>query len=49
MNKMADTVVKRNNQQEKELERKVVQYQIEKEERDRRMEELKKEEMRRRN
>ena len=49
MNKMADTVVKRNNQQEKELERKVVQYQIEKEERDRRMEELKKEEMRRKN
>ena len=46
---MADTVVKRNNQQEKELERKVVQYQIEKEERDRRMEELKKEEMRRKN
>lgn len=34
MNRMADTVVKRSNEAEKELERRVVQYQIEKEQKD---------------
>ena len=42
MSKMADTVVKKNNEVEKELEKKVVQYQIEKEEKDARKEMLKK-------
>jgi hypothetical protein len=46
MNKMADTVVKRSNDQEKELEKRVMRYQTEKEERDRLMELKKKEEMR---
>ncbi len=47
MNKMADTV-KKTNEAEKELEKKVVQYQLEKEERDKREEERRKEQMRKR-
>jgi hypothetical protein len=46
MSKMADTVVKRSNDQEKELERRVMRYQYEKEERDMQQEIKKKEEMR---
>lgn len=34
MNRMADTVVKRSNEAERELERRVVQYQVEKEQKD---------------
>jgi len=41
MNKMADTV-KKSNDQERELERRVVQYQIEKEQKDAMLEEKKK-------
>jgi hypothetical protein len=48
MNKMADTVIKKNNEAEKELERRVMKYQSEKEERDRQMEIKKKEAMRKR-
>ena len=36
MDQMADTVVKKSNQHEKELEKRVIQYQIEKEENDKR-------------
>jgi hypothetical protein len=46
MNKMADTVVKRSNDLEKEEERRVMRYQLEKEDRDRAKEELKREQMR---
>ena len=35
---MADTVVKKNNEMEKEVERKVMQYQLEKEDKDARKE-----------
>jgi hypothetical protein len=42
MNKMADTVVRKTNEQEKELEKKVMRYQTEKEERDKIMEMKKK-------
>lgn len=46
MEKMADTVKKSNNA-EKELEKRVMQYQLEKEEMDMRKDERKKEEMKR--
>lgn len=49
MNKMADTVVKKNNEQEKELEKQVMKYQLEKEERDKLQEMRKKEMQRKRN
>lgn len=38
MNKMADTVVRKNNEQEKELEKQVMKYQLEKEEKDKLLE-----------
>lgn len=44
MSKMADTVVRKNNEQEKELEKQVMKYQLEKEERDR-IKEMKQKEM----
>jgi hypothetical protein len=47
MNRMADTV-KKSNEQERELERRVVQYQIEKEQKDALMEEKKKFDVQRR-
>eukprot|EP00347_Sterkiella_histriomuscorum_P005983 403354521 len=47
MNKMADTVVKRSNQAEKEVENRVMRYQLDKEERDRLADQKKKEQMRR--
>lgn len=46
MSKMADTVVKRSNEQEKEIERRVMKYQTEKEEKDRLEEQRRKEEQR---
>lgn len=48
MSRMADTVVKRSNDAERELERRVVQYQLEKEQRDAMSEEMKKLEVQRR-
>lgn len=48
MNKMADTVVKRSNEQEKEIERRVMKYQTEKEERDKLDEQKRIEAMRKR-
>lgn len=42
---MADTVVKRSNDAEKEIERRVMKYQYEKEEKDKQQELRKKEEM----
>ena len=48
MNHMADTVVKRNNEMEKEIERKVMRYQLEKEDKDEREENRRKQHMRRR-
>ena len=43
---MADTVVKRSNQAEKELENRVMRYQYDKEEKDRLAEQKKKDDMR---
>lgn len=45
---MADTVVKRSNEAEKELENRVMRYQLDKEERDRLADQRKKDEMRKR-
>ena len=47
MNKMADTVIKRSNEAEKEEERRVLKYQNEKDERDGLKELIKKEETKR--
>jgi hypothetical protein len=45
VNKMADTVVKRNNEIEKDLESKVIKYQLEKETIESKKEQLKKEKL----
>jgi len=42
MNKMADTVVKKNNEQEREVEKQVMWYQLEKEDADAREEQRRK-------